>query len=131
MADATFDGDNLLVLLPPGQTFIVAERELYSAWKEWMKTGTNTKYPLAFRTTAGDEISPTQDQAPGFFLRNDLGWRIRPPEEDINIFIEGSVYAHDVSLPIVAPTLGGFTVLVAMDRSASALVVGAAAGQVL
>lgn len=127
MADATFDGENLLVLLPAGQTVVLAERELYSAWKEWVKTATNSRYPLAFRTTAGDPISPTQEQAAGFFIRNDLGWRIRPPEEDINISIEGSLYAEDTTLPIVTPTVGAFTVLVGIDRSANALVVNEAA----
>lgn len=128
MADVTFDGENLIVQLLSGVNVVPAERDIYSAWKRWMKTGTNAKYPLAFSTTAGDPTSPTQEQAPGFFLRNDLGWRIRPPEEDINISIEGSLYATDVTLPIVVPTLGGYTALITIDRSANALVITVGSG---
>jgi len=120
MADATFDGDTLLIELPAGQATIAAERELYSAWKEWAKTGDNAKYPLALRTVAGDAISATQDIAPAFFVRNDLGWRINPPDEDIEISVVGNVYAEDDTISLVMPRTGR-TIVVAFDRSQNAL----------
>jgi len=121
MADATFDGVNLLIQLPAGQTEIQVERELYSAWKEWVKTSDNPKYALAMRTVAGDPISGTQDIAPAFFVRNDLGWRIQPPDEDIEITFVGNLYAEDQATALVTAQATRTAVLF-FDRSANALV---------
>ncbi|MDX1493536.1 MAG: hypothetical protein R3253_05735 [Longimicrobiales bacterium] len=109
----TFDGENLLIVLDSGITEVDVEVDLYSDWKEWFKQGTNSRYPLAFRTTGGDPLTAALDLGAYFFLRNDLGWRIRPPEEDITIVFTGNLAPEDVSQPVMVPTLGGFTVLVA------------------
>lgn len=127
MADATFDGENLLIQLPAGQTEVDVERELYSAWKEWLKTSDNAKYQLAMRTVAGDDSLPGQTLAPGFFVRNDLGWRLQPPDEDIEISLVGNIYSQDTTLPLVV-TRPGRTILLTGDRSSNALVVAGGSG---
>jgi len=122
----TFDGDNLLIVLESGVSEIDAQVDLYSDWKEWFKTGTNSRYPVAFDTTGGDPVGPTQNVGRYFFLRNDNGWRIRPPEEDITINIIGGLYGRDDALDLVVPTVGSYTVLVSVSRSALALEISAA-----
>lgn len=128
MADVTFEtpppggGTYLRILLPAGQASTTAITEMYSAWKEWFKTGSNSKWPFAFDTTGGDPVTATANVAAYFFVRNDNGWRIRPPEEDLNTVIVGNVYGRDPSLDIIVPTAGAFTSLVQIERDASSVV---------
>lgn len=108
----TFDGPNLLIILDSGVTEVDVEVDLYSDWKEFFKTGTNSRFSIAFRTEGGSPVSPTSNSGSYFYLQNQDGWRIRPPEEDINITVSGNLVAEDVTLPIVVPTVGDFTALV-------------------
>jgi len=124
---ATFDGDLLRITLPSATSEIDVQSGLYSDWKEWFKTGTNAKYPIAFETTGGDAISATQEVSPYFFLRNDLGWRIAPAEEDAEVTMVGNLYARDPDLDIFVPTSGDYTVLINSNRSASSLTVSSGA----
>jgi len=122
MADATFDGDNLLVLLPSAQSEVAVKSQMYGAWKRWAKTGTNARFLPAFDTVGGDPTTADGKVSPFFFLRNDLGWRMRCPEEDLEVTLVGNLYGRDPSLPIMVPTLGNFTVLMTMERDASSVV---------
>ncbi len=123
MADATFDGDNLLILLPAAQTTVDVQTELYSAWKDFVRLDpANRRFPPAFTTEGGTDTVPGEVSGRNFFLRNDLGWRIRPPEEDIEIVLAGNLFAQDTTLVIIVPTLGAFTVLTTIQRSSLALV---------
>lgn len=108
----TFDGDNLLIILETAVTSVDAEVDLYSDWKEWVKLSDNAKYPSAFRAIGGDTLPGGLTAGSYYFIRNDNGWRIRPPEEDINITITGSLVPEDSTLDILVPTVGTYTVLV-------------------
>lgn len=107
----TFDGDNLVITLDTGVTVLDAEVDLYSAWKNWQLAG-NMRFPQAFRTIGGDSLTPGVDAGAYFFIQNDLGWRIKPPEEDTTILLTGNLSPEDSSLPILIPTTGAYTVLV-------------------
>jgi len=107
----SFDGENLIITLEAGVTTLDAENGLYVAWKNWQLAG-NMRYPQAFRTIGGDSLTPGVDAGAYFFIQNDLGWRIKPPEEDIAILLTGNLSPEDSSLPILIPTTGAFTVLV-------------------
>ena len=120
MADASFDGVNLVITLPAGQTAVNAKTELYSAWKEWFKTGTNSRFARAFDTTGGDPTTDTGSVSAFYFLRNDLGWRIRPPEENIEVVINGNLYPRVSALPFRIPTIGNFNTSVDVERDSSA-----------
>ena len=114
MAVFTFDGPNLRIIFPSGVTEIDAQ-DLYSRWKDWYKTGTNSRFPIAFTTSGGAGLPGGVDEGRYYTLQNQLGWRIRPPEEDINISVVGNLVPADDTLGttgIVVPTLGGFTALV-------------------
>ena len=86
--------------------------DLYSDAKEdWLADPVlRRKFVIPFRVIGGDDLGGGLDAGAYFFLRNDLGWRIRPYEADHSLTITGNLYAQDVNLPITVPTLGGFTV---------------------
>lgn len=119
----TFDGDNLLIILDTSPTVDVKEL-LYSDWKDWVRTDTNSRYAFAFDTAAGDPVDDAgKVVAPYFFLRNDLGWRIRPPEADANIRLIGNLFRRTPSLDMFVPTLGDFTVSLELEVSPQALLI--------
>lgn len=119
---ATFDGENLLIILDTSATVDV-KRDLYSDWKEWFKTGTNAKYPIAFDTTGGDPLGGVKQVAPYFFLRNDNGWRIRPPEAHANIVLAGNLYRRDPDIDMFVPTLGNYTVSLELEISPQSILI--------
>jgi hypothetical protein len=104
----TFDGPATTITLESGVTD-VDWLDVYSDWKRWVNDGGGDPYAPAFRVVGGDPLSPTLDAGSYFFLRNDLGWRIKPPEEDINIFVTGNLALEDLTKPSILPTTGAFT----------------------
>lgn len=121
MTDAIFDGPNLVIQLPSTGTF-ETQRDLYSAWKEWMALSDNTKYPPAFDTTGGDDIGGGQTIAPYFFVRNDLGWRVRAPEEDGEVVVQGNLFPRDPLSPTFQQA-AGFDAFIRLEVSTRAVVV--------
>lgn len=105
----TFNGETLVIRLDSGVTAF-GWIDVYSAWKDWLlEAPSNRGYPPAFDTSGGDTITATLDSGSYFFIRNDLGWRLQPPEEDISAYPTGNLIPSDVTLPVAIPTDGGFT----------------------
>lgn len=102
-----FDGPNYLITLESGVTSVQAA-EIYSAWKDWVLDSDNSKYLPAFRTIGGDDLGGGVSLDGYFFLQNQHGWRIKPPEEDINILVNGNIYGENPALPIRTGTVGDF-----------------------
>ena len=99
MAAATFDFTNLIIDLPaPTGGFLTMDlqEDIYSDWKVAIKTVDNIA-PPAFDVTAGDPL-PTGVLTGTYFLRNDLGWRIRSTDEDQEITINGNLYPRDSAI---------------------------------
>lgn len=117
-----FDGDNLLILLPEVGEYD-AKVDLYSDWKEWVQLADNAKYPPAFDTTGGDPIDPTTSIDAFYFLRNDLGWRIKAAEQSGDVTIQGNVFPRDFNLPSFLAPDGAFTVVFRLVVSSKALAV--------
>lgn len=107
----TFDGANLLVILDSDLNVDV-EKDLYSRWKDFFKTGTNSRFPIAFQSEGGGPIVGALDQGAYIRFNNDLGWRIRPAEANATYVFTGNLIPADPTLPMIVPTLGGFTVLI-------------------
>jgi len=108
----TFDGEALIITLDSGVTEIDSSADLYKEWKLWALDG-NLRFPEALQTSGGEDVIPgSLSSGAYFFLQNQHGWRIRPPEEDINIAVTGNLIAADNTLPIIIPTIGDFTVLI-------------------
>lgn len=107
----SFDGPNLVITLDSGVTD-VSVQSIYSEWKVWASQDTNIRFQPAFRTIGGDPLSSIINAGAYYFLRNDLGWRIKPPEEDITIFLSGNIALEDVETAAFNPTDGAFTAVV-------------------
>jgi len=104
----TFNGETLTITLESGITEVDVQGDLYEEWKTWMLSG-NMRYPAAFRTIGGDPLSAIINAGSYFFLQNNLGWRIKPPEEDITVYLTGNLAVEDTSLPAFIPTTGEYT----------------------
>ncbi len=126
MADATFDGPNLIVQIPEIGTFDV-EQNFYSAWKRWSLQSDNAKYPPAFDTTGGDDIGGGQQIAPYFFLRNDSGWRVRAPEANGEVIVQGNLFPRDPAQTTFLQATG-FDAFIRQEVSTRAVVVQVSTG---
>jgi hypothetical protein len=104
----TFDGPNTTITLESGVTQFDWE-DVYSDWKRWVNDGGGDPYAPAFSVGGGEPVTDTLFAGSYFFLRNDLGWRIRPPEEDITIYPTGNLAVQDLTKPSILPTIGAFT----------------------
>ena len=109
-----FNGETLTITLDIGTTEIDV-KDLYSEWKRWLTTGgtQNRKYPQAFRTVGGDNLTPGITAGAYYFIQNQFGWRIKPAEEDATVLLTGNLAPENSSLPILVPTDGDYSVLVA------------------
>ena len=106
----TFDGVNLLITLDSGVTNVDVQEDIYEPWKTWMLgSHDNRRYPEAFRSDGGAPLTDVISQGSYFFLNNAEGWRIKPPEEDITIYLTGNLAVEDTGLDAVVPTTGAFT----------------------
>lgn len=112
----TFDGPNTTITLDSGVTLVDAV-EIYSAWKEWVKLPGNAGFLPAFRVIGGDPLGPGLFAGSYFFLQNQFGWRIKPPEEDIIITLTGNVYAEATATPIFSGTTGSFNTSIRLQTS--------------
>lgn len=104
----SFDGANLIITLESGITSLGVQ-DIYEDWKEWVKLSDNSKYIPAFRPDGGAPLSGIINQGSYFFLNNAEGWRIKPPEEDITIYLTGNLAVEDTDQPAFIATTGAFT----------------------
>jgi hypothetical protein len=102
----TFDPTNKRIILGSA---LVTTGEIYSRWKEWVRTSDNAKYQQAFRVTGGDPLGGDLYISLYLFLLN--GWRVRPMEAAHTLVLEGNISVDGGGDPVV-PTLGNYNVLV-------------------
>lgn len=99
MPAATFDFTNLIIELPSptgGLLSMDLVDDIYERWKIDLKAVDNIA-PPAFDVIGGDPL-PNGVFTGAFFLRNDLGWRIRSSDEDQEINIVGNLYPRDATI---------------------------------
>ncbi len=107
----TFNGTTKVVTLTPGTTtFEVGD--LYSRWKDWVATGDNAKYPMAFSVVGGDPTSGSNFIYPYYFLEN--GWKVRPQEANHQLIVEGALLVQGGGNPYL-PTIGSYNVQIIAD----------------
>lgn len=110
---ATFNGNTLTITLDSGVTEVDVFEDIYEPWKDWLLSATgsieNRKFPAAFRSDGGNPLSSVINQGGYIFLNNAAGWRIKPPEENITIYLTGNLAVEDTALPAFKPTDGAFT----------------------
>ncbi|APU88976.1 conserved hypothetical protein [Virus Rctr197k] len=118
MADVvTFDPvTRVITEIAAGVINTINAQEIYSEWKDWLRTADNAKYPFAFTYVGGDPITLTVSVGSTFFLEN--GWRIRPAELSHKLTVVGNIYTREPGESIFLPTLAPFTVLAETQVSA-------------
>lgn len=102
----TFDAATKRIILDSSYADV---GDIYSRWKEWVRTSDNAKYPPAFRAIGGDPLGGSLYISLYTFLLN--GWRIRPMESNHTLVIEGNITVDGGGDPVV-PTVGSYRVLV-------------------
>jgi len=120
----TFDGPNLVVILESAVTEVDVRVDLYLEWKTWVKLSDNAKFPQLFRVIGGDPLGNDLFAGSYFFVQNQIdpdpgigGWRIRPPEEDIIITLNGNLFPEDSTTVLFVPTIGNFNTLLRLNTS--------------
>jgi hypothetical protein len=103
----TFDGPNKLIILSSGTTTFDAV-DVYSRWKEWVATGDNAKYLLAFQVVGGEPISGSVTITPYVFLQNN--WKIKPQAANHTLTITGNLLTSDSSSPMSFAGLTGYQI---------------------
>lgn len=122
-----FNGPTTTIELASGVT-VYDVADIYSRWKDWMLQSDNSKYLPAFRQVGGDPLGGGVYTAVSTFIRNDYGWTIKPPEEDIQIVLRGNLYPEDPNQAYYSPTVGGFDTVIRTDLSGVAFGVSTSGG---
>lgn len=117
---ATFDGVNQVITLDAGTPIQNAIR-VYSEWKEWVLAGNANFLPAFGESVGGNLTNPPESIAAYVFVRNDIGWRIRPPEETGEILLTGDLFPFDPNTSLFIPTIGTFNAFVRQLVSSKAL----------
>ncbi len=105
MPDFIFDGPNRIILEPAGvgDTSFEVDRDIYSAWKRWVQSGSGIGFAAAFEIEGGTPIGATGlFTGTTFILTN--GWKIQPANHDHQVLLIGNLYSDDgiVSVPSVS-----------------------------
>jgi hypothetical protein len=120
MATITFTGSTKTITIGyDGVSTTVAAADIYSRWKDWVADG-NAQFDQAFsESVGGNDLGGGVALSGYYFIRNDLGWRIKPSEFDYQLTVTGDLYPADAITPFIVPPTGDFTVLIAFQRSAA------------
>lgn len=114
-----FSGQSKIIYLQSGVVSFDVQ-DLYSNWKQWVLSGTNSSFLPAFSTIGGDPISATKNVAPYYFIAN--GWRIRPYEASHGLDVDGNLFVDGgVGNPFIATT-GNYNVFINISTSSDSTV---------
>ncbi len=99
---AIFDGVTLLITLDAPTVGILDQdtEQVYDDAKQWHLNAHNRKYPFPFTTSGGETVTDIELAGQYYFIRNDLGWRIRSTDEDQEVRWTGKLLPTELTLPI-------------------------------
>jgi hypothetical protein len=122
---ATFDGPNKIITLgDPGISPTQSVPDIYSEWKTWSRLSDNLKWLPAFDlSVGGNDTNPPEKLDGYFFVRNDLGWRVKPFEATGVTTLAGNLFAFDTGTALYIATTGSFTAFIIGSVSSKALAV--------
>lgn len=122
MLKVSFDPINKLIEVTEapnaGVSVIDVRRDLYSAAKyHWLNDSTANKFQFPFLTIGGNDLGGGLSAGSYYFLRTDLGWKIKPYEGNHELQLTGNLYPINAEDTIFEPVQGAFTVAVRLERS--------------
>ena len=109
-----FYGEDKLIVINNGITQIDVKEDLYSAWKEWVIQGNNSKWLQAFSAIGGEPTTGGKYLGTTYFLIN--GWKIRTWEGNHRLMVNGNIYSDDGS-EIFVSTLGAYNTQINITTS--------------
>lgn len=117
----TFNGtERFIEVTDPADLVLDAQRDLYSAWKDWQQASTvNAGYAPAFRTFGGDETVEGQNAPRYYFLTN--FWRVRINNGQV-VAVALNLYSDNFATPYVVVAGSGVS-----DRNSDAVSVNSEA----
>jgi len=89
----TFDPSTYHIVVNEGVTELDVQVDIYSAWKEWFASRTNSGNLPAISCIGGEQIDETRTVGRTYFLEN--GWRIQPWYGDYNLVVDGNLYTRE------------------------------------
>jgi hypothetical protein len=99
----TFDGENRLIYVNPGETTVYVKDDIYSAWKEWVQVRNNAQFLDAMRTTGGDPVGGGLFAGDIYFTVND--WKVVIQEQ---VVVNGIIYDNTPGVsPFIVQPGGG------------------------
>jgi hypothetical protein len=102
-------------------------RDLYSAWKAWVKTGNGAAAPKAFISVGGDSIDAVAGTSIPAYIYLTNGWRIRPEGVDHDLTVVGGIILVEGGGDPFAET-PGITVHVKFQQPVQAITVNTGGG---
>lgn len=112
-----FDGPNLLIILEASDGDLVRAIDIYSRWKDWVRSSVGSAYPEAFTTIGGEGLGGGLIAGQYFFLNTLSGWSVRPREASHELTIQGNLYPNVPGADQFTPTLGSFQVAINLQTS--------------
>jgi hypothetical protein len=108
-----------------GEASVDVQIDLYSDAKEdWLADEYLSRFTFPWVSIGGQPTGGGKLAGQLFFLRNDLGWRIKPFEADHQLLMEGNLFGTDPNTDVYTPTTGEYSVLILNTRSNLATTVG-------
>ena len=128
MANVTFNGTSKLIIVDNAITELDVQIDLYSDWKEWLKTDDNSKFLPAMRTVGGDPTTGIKYVAPYFFLTN--GWKIKPYSGNHILTITGNLFVDEPSTygGNIVIAVDGYTITVNLVTTSDAVAIQSGSG---
>jgi hypothetical protein len=115
-----FDGEAKTITLTSGTTN-VSLVDLYSKWKEWVRTSNNSKYFQAFSTVGGDPIDIVAGTRVPLYLFLLNGWKIRPQAANHTLSVSlGILLVLGGGDPFLDP-IGAFSVKILYQQPVQAI----------
>jgi len=125
----TFDGVNRLIIINEGVEQLDVQRDIYSAWKEWLLIEENGKYLQAVNTVGGEPTIEGQFLDVTYFLIN--GWKLKPQPGSYTLNIVGNIFDIDGgAIFIPADTIKGRENNININTNTSVIVRRLDAGEV-
>lgn len=129
MATFTFVGASKLIQVDAeaGDSAFTAT-DVYSAWKVWVSAGNAQWEPAFAESVGGNDLGGGVSLDAYVFLRNDLGWRIRPDARDHTLQIDGNLYGVTAAASIFTAPVSNAIVTIERSFSSRALAVDTGGG---
>lgn len=118
----TFDGAERLITLTSG-TVELDVIDLYSRWKDYVKTSDGGKYAPAFAPLGGDDIDPVAGTTVPLYAFLVNGWRIKPQEASHTLTVTAGILLVSGGGDPFIDTTGSFMVRVNYQQPVQAITV--------